>query len=137
MPHDPVRVADTRAWIQKAANDLRAAEVDRAAEPPLLGDAVFHCQQTVEKALKALLTWYDRPFRKTHNLEELGEACLALDASLRSLIDRAVPLTQYAWKYRYPGDADEPATAQVDTAHEVARDALTAIRERVPPEAAG
>lgn len=35
MPHDPVRVADTRAWIQKAANDLRAAEVDTAADPPL------------------------------------------------------------------------------------------------------
>ena len=31
---------------------------------PLLGDATFHCQQAVEKALKAFLIWHDRPFRK-------------------------------------------------------------------------
>jgi HEPN domain-containing protein len=49
--HDPVRVADTRAWFAKAANDLRGADVDLAADPPLLGDALFHCQQAVEKAL--------------------------------------------------------------------------------------
>lgn len=108
MPHDPVRAADTRAWIQKAADDIRAAEVDQLAVPPLRGDAVFHCQQAVEKAFKALLSWHDLPFRKTHSLEELGEACLALDPSLRALVDRAAPLTQYAWKYRYPGDAEEP-----------------------------
>ena len=37
-----------------------------AADPPLLEDALFHCQQAVEKVLKALLTWHDEPFRKTH-----------------------------------------------------------------------
>lgn len=131
MPPDPVRVADTRAWIDKAANDLRAAEVDTAAEPPLLGDAMFHCQQTAEKAFKALLTWHDRPFRKTHNLEELGEACLALDASLKDLVDQAVPLTQYAWKYRYPGESDEPTGEQVAAGLRVAADVLAVIRELV------
>ncbi len=70
MPHDPARVADTRAWLQKADNDLRAAEHDQTARPPLLGDVTFHAQQTAEKAFKAFLTWHDRPFRKTHNLEE-------------------------------------------------------------------
>lgn len=34
MPHDPVRVADTVAWLQKARNDLRSAEVVLAATPP-------------------------------------------------------------------------------------------------------
>jgi len=85
MQHDPVRLADTQAWLAKADADLRAAEHDRTATPPLLGDAAFHCQQAVEKAFKALLAWHDRPFRKTHNLEELGEACLALDRSLKPL----------------------------------------------------
>jgi len=44
---------------------------------------VFHCQQAAEKALKARLVRFDVPFRKTHNLEELGAACIALDASLQ------------------------------------------------------
>ena len=96
MPHDPARVADTKAWLSRAATDLRAAALDLAGEPPVLDDLVFHCQQAVEKAMKSLLTWHDEPFGKTHNLEPLGEACLRLDSSLRLLVDRAVPLTEYA-----------------------------------------
>ena len=52
MPPDPVRVADTRAWLEKAEQDLRSAQADLAFAPPVVGDAVFHCQQAVEKALK-------------------------------------------------------------------------------------
>lgn len=103
MPPDLLLVADTKAWFAKAANDVRAAEHEFTAVPPLLGDIVFHCQQAVEKAVKGFLTWHDRPFRKTHSLEELGEQCLEIDSTLKSLVDRVVPLTEYAWKSRYPG----------------------------------
>ena len=55
VSHDEVaREAD--AWLSKARNDLRAARVLLAADPPLPGDAAFHCQQSVEKSLKAFLT---------------------------------------------------------------------------------
>ena len=77
-----------------STSDLRAAEHEFRATPPLLDDIVFHCQQIAEKALKGFLSWHDRPFRKTHSLEELGEQCLEMDPTLRSLIDRAVPLTE-------------------------------------------
>lgn len=82
MLHDPALVADTRAWLTKAAMDLRAAEHLIQVVPPLLGNALFHSQQAAEKAWKAFLFWHDVPFRKTHNLRELGEACVALDSSL-------------------------------------------------------
>ncbi len=72
MPPDPGLVAETKAWFLKAAADLRAAECDLAATPPLLEDAAFHCQQAAEKALKGFLTWHSVPFRKTHSLEEIG-----------------------------------------------------------------
>lgn len=68
--------------------------------PPILDDVVFHCQHA-EKTLKGFLAWHDQVFRKTHNLEELGELCLHIDPTLRSLINRIVPLTEYAWKFRY------------------------------------
>jgi HEPN domain-containing protein len=48
MPHDPVRVADTRAWLDKARADIRAAEILVAAEPSMPGIAAFHCQQAAE-----------------------------------------------------------------------------------------
>ena len=63
MPRD-ARANDVAAWLSRAQLDLRAAEVDLAASPPLLADAAFHCQQAVEKALKALLTHHDQLFRK-------------------------------------------------------------------------
>lgn len=79
MPHDPVKVEETRSWFDKARYDLRAASVDMEAEPPLLEDALFHCQQAVEKAMKGFLSWHDQPFRKTHSLSELGVMCIQLD----------------------------------------------------------
>lgn len=137
MPRDPARVADTRAWLQKADNDLRAAQHDRTAEPPLLGDVTFHSQQTAEKTFKALLTWHDKPFRKTHNLEELGEACLAFDPSLKAVVDRAVPLTQYAWRFRYPGEPGEPTPSEAEEALAIARYVLQSVRARLPGDVTG
>ena len=134
MPHDPTRVADTVAWLSKTKQDLRAAEFELTAKPPLTADIVFHCQQAVEKALKGYLTWYDKPFRKTHSIEEVGEQCLNIDPSLKPLVDRAVPLTDYAWKFRYPGELEEPTQEEADEALAIAREVFDAILARLPNE---
>jgi len=135
MAEDPVRVAETRAWMVKAASDLRAASHDLKSLPPLSGDTAFHCQQAVEKALKGFLAWHDCPFRKTHSLEELGEQCLQLDPTLKSLVDIAVPLTEYAWKFRYPGEPEEPSVQEVQEALDLAIKFYEAILTRLPHEA--
>ena len=134
MPHDPVLVEETRAWFHKAAGDLRAAAHDLTGDPPLLEDAVFHCQQAIEKAFKGFLVWHDHPFRKTHNLEEIGETCLAIDRSLKRLVDSAVPLTEYAWKFRYPGEPEELNRQEVDEALATAREVFEALLNRLPRE---
>ncbi len=134
MPADPVLVAETKAWLRKAALDLQAAEHDLTAFPPLFADAVFHCQQVVEKTLKAFLMWHNTPFRKTHSLEELGEQCLDHDQTTRSLIDRAVPLTEYAWKFRYPGDPDEPSREEAQEALDTAKEVFISITSKLPQE---
>ena len=54
--------------------------------------------------MKAFLTWHDRVFRKTHDLVELGGQCVARDTTLESVLRAAAPLTEYAWRYRYPGE---------------------------------
>ena len=80
MALDPALLAETRAWLSKAAKDLAAAAYELHATPPFPEDIVF---QAVEKTLKAFLTWHNQPFRKTHNLVELGEACSRIDAGLK------------------------------------------------------
>ena len=103
MAPDEARAEDVRAWLEKAALDLHAAEYETSAtEPGLWADIAFHAQQAAEKSLEAFLAWHDVPFR--HNIQELGLACAALDATLSTIVDRAVPLTEYAWKFRYPGE---------------------------------
>jgi HEPN domain-containing protein len=98
-----------------------------------VGDVLFHCQQA-EKSFKALLAWHDVLFRKTHSLEELGEQCLLLDSSLAPLADRAVPLTEYAWKFRYPGEYGEPSVDEATNGRRVAQEAWEAIGARLPEE---
>lgn len=135
IPIDPVRAADTRAWLARARDDLRGAEIDLTASPPLLGDAAFHCQQAVEKALKAFLTWHDRPFRKTHDLVEIGAECVAIDATLEPHLRATAPLTEYAWRYRYPGEPSEPEESEVRQALDRARAVVALVLGRVPAEA--
>ena len=134
MPRDE-RAAEVEAWVQRARSDLRAAEVILAADPPLTGDAAFHCQQAVEKALKAFLTHHDHVFRKTHDIGELGVACLAFEPSLEDLLRRATPLTEYAWRFRYPGEVFEPATEEVGEAVVVASEVVRAVDAVVHPVA--
>jgi HEPN domain-containing protein len=132
MPPDPARIEDTRAWLHKAEDNLRAGAHSITAEPPLTFDVTFHAQQACEKALKALLAWHDRPFRKTHNIDEIGEVCLGIDPSLRDLVDRAAPLTEYARRFRYPGEAHDPTRGEAESALAVARDVLQAVLARLP-----
>jgi HEPN domain-containing protein len=132
MPPDAIRITETRSWIVKAASDLRAAAHEFTAVPPLLDDIVFHAQQAVEKALKAFLTSHDRPFRKTHDLVEIGQACVELDNSLEPLLRASAPLTEYAWRFRYPGEPEEPTEDEARAAIEVAREVYAAILTRLP-----
>ena len=106
MPHDPALVDETRGWMRKAEADLRAGEFEMGADPPLWPDVAFHAQQTAEKALKAFLVWHGATFRKTHSIEEIGAQALTIDPTLARVVDDAVPLTEYAWRSRYPAEPE-------------------------------
>ncbi len=134
MQPDPARAAETGEWLAKAALDLRAAEFEFTAIPPLTADIVYHCQQLAEKAMKGFLTWHDEPFRKTHSLVEVGGQCAALDTTLADIMRKAAGLTEYAWKFRYPGEPDEPPLTEAQTAFALVREVYDAILTRLPPE---
>lgn len=134
MRHDPVRIADTQAWMARAAADLGAGAHDVTAVPPFTADAVFHAQQAAEKALKGFLAWQDTPFGKTHDIAAIGRSCAAIDDGLGAVAQRAARLTEYAWKYRYPGDPEDPSREEAESALALAREVYEAVLERLPPD---
>ena len=136
MGPDDARLEDVRAWLSKAEFDLRAAAHEASApEEGLWADVMFHSQQAAEKAMKAFLAWHDAPFRKTHNLEALGQQCVGLDPALGAIAGQAAPLTEYAWKFRYPGEPGEPDRAEAEAALAAARSVYEAMLTRLPARA--
>jgi HEPN domain-containing protein len=134
MPLDPEKIAECQAWLRRARNDLDSAAILLEAPEPRPDSAVFHCQQAVEKSWKAFLVWHDVPFRKTHDLRELGESCVALDGSLRDIAEQAEQLTPFAWVFRYPGEPEEPSLDEAQEALAAARRAYEAVLARLPEE---
>ena len=109
----------------RAKEDLDAAALVLIAATPLVRTALFHCQQAVEKAMKAFLTWHDASFREIHNLEELGESCISLDSTLASAVTRVTPLTKYVVRFRYPGAPYEPSVEEARESMGLAQELLT------------
>ncbi|MFL5798538.1 MAG: HEPN domain-containing protein [Actinomycetota bacterium] len=125
------RAKEVGAWLDRARLDLRAAGVDLGADPPLTGDAAFHCQQAVEKALKGFLAHHDHPFRKTHDIGELAMACLEHDASLHDMLRQAAPMTEYAWRFRYPAEELQPDPGEIRDALRLASEVVERIESLV------
>ena len=113
-------------------HDLRSARLLFIADPPLFDTAVYHCQQTAEKALKAYLTLKNTPFLKVHVLSVLVEQCMQSDPSFAELLDIADLLTPYAVAFRYPGDVLEPAREDAQEALDAAGEVMDFVLSRLP-----
>ena len=85
--------------------------------------------------MKGLLAWHDVAFRKTHSLEELGASCEKVEPTLKAVVDAAVPLTEFAWVFRYPGDHPTPTREEARQGFETARRTVAAVAARLPEDA--
>ena len=50
-----------RNWLTVAQHDLAASGKLSTGPDPYLDVAIYHCQQTAEKALKGYLVFHDQP----------------------------------------------------------------------------
>ena len=113
MTPEELRRDEANRWLAIASKDLRAARILAAEEPT---GSVFHSQQAAEKAAKAFLAFHNVPFRRIHDMKELGEQCIALDPSLFTLMREANDLTAYAVEFRYLDAPREPDEAEATAA---------------------
>ncbi|HEY9868241.1 MAG TPA: HEPN domain-containing protein, partial [Candidatus Obscuribacterales bacterium] len=127
-PYDPVRVENTRDWIRVARDDLRIAEL--LLQQEMFDQCLFHCQQSVEKALKALLTWHDEPVPRSHALPDLGACCLRLAPSIMPELRASYELARWAVDGRYPPPKSNPSEAAFGL--RLARQAVDALMSEIP-----
>lgn len=131
MPPESVEV---RSWLEKVRSDIRMAEIALAELPPLTDAGAFHCQQAVEKLLKAYLVNVGQEFEKTYDLGALTDLCAQTAPEFIALCDRVAPLTAFAVRFRYPGPAD-PSVEQAQAALVVVREVWDFVVDRLPHDA--
>ena len=123
-----------REWLGRALADLRGAEVALAGAPLITEHVCFHSQQAVEKALKAFLVHHGVDFPWTHQIGLLLDICREQDRLFEQLAEAAVPMTEYAVRWRYPFFGPPPTLDQARTALDTARNVLTFVKQRLPEE---
>lgn len=116
------------AWMLKAEHDIISAQRSIEIEPMILDIACFHCQQAIEKSLKAFLCYKEQEIEKTHNIWFLIEECTKYD-SVFSTID-AKNINMYAVMARYPDDSLIPEIEEAKYFYDLAKHVYALVKEK-------
>lgn len=109
-------------WLYHACLDIMSARIlvedDRLCKP-----AVFHCQQAMEKGLKAFLLYKHRKLFDGHNLTWLCKQAAMTDGAFTEWISKSAVLNRFYIETRYPADIPE------EIGRELAKDILTSTED--------
>ena len=94
--------AEASLWLAKADDDIRVASMTLAADPPMLDPAAFHCQQAVEKIIKALLIAAAVAAPRSHDIEMLAGKAAPFYPALEQQMLSFSHLTEWLTASRYP-----------------------------------
>jgi HEPN domain-containing protein len=96
--------AATREWVRCAEEDFDVANALLRRRTKTAANSIgFHCQQCVEKYLKARLEEGSLNAPKTHDLIVLLQLLLPVEPLWASFAPALRRLNDYAVKFRYPG----------------------------------
>ncbi len=118
--NDQTREA-VRQWRAKAQSDWTAVEILLASERCPAETVCFHCQQFVEKLLKAFLTRRGIETPKTHDLRRLIQLAEPFAPELSLLSDASDTLTIHGVETRYPGDWRQIEPSEMNQVVELSR----------------
>ena len=118
-----------KLWVLKAADDLIVIDKLTQFEVIATSAVCFHCQQVVEKYLKAFLISQGVEIRKTHNIEFLLAQCEEFDSDF-SLIDPK-DLNDFGVDIRYPGDIYSPSIEETLEHKQIALDVKDIVEQKL------
>jgi HEPN domain-containing protein len=121
-------------WFIKAQHDLLAAQ-KLSSDAEIYGDiAIYHCQQSAEKAIKGFLILHDQTFPRTHDVRLLLQLAIAINPNLQQHQEASELLTPYATEFRYPSDVMEPTDAELQEALNKATELFNFVISLLPDE---
>jgi HEPN domain-containing protein len=109
-----------QAWLLKSAHDLQTAQIVLSHLPDFDDTIAFHCQQSIEKALKAYLVYLDIEFKPVHDLGYLLNLVGTKDDSLDPYYDKVDRVSRFAVQIRYPEQVINLTKEQIREAIELA-----------------
>ena len=104
--------------LEKADNDLIAAQAT-VSTGRAFDTVCFHCQQIVEKCLKAVLAWHDMDYPWTHDLREIVALVKPFMPIMADYERRIIGLNPFAVAIRYSG-VEYPSQEETDDSLELA-----------------
>ncbi len=110
------------AWIEKADHDLGSAKLVFLHIPDYFDTIAFHCQQAVEKYIKASLVYFEIKFPKTHDLIYLLELLSGKVEIVQKLYEKAIVLDRFSIEVRYPDKTIHLTNEELTNAIEIAEE---------------
>lgn len=102
-------------WLIKAHHDLLAAK--KLSDSEVYADiAIYHCQQSAEKAVKGFLILHNQEFPRTHDIRLLLQLAIRIDQNFDNYQETSEILTPYATEFRYPSDVMQPTSEELEDA---------------------
>jgi len=101
-------------FLIKAEHDLGSAELIYEKKPEYTDTITFHCQQTIEKSLKAYLTYHNVKIKSNHDLIYLIGKCSELEQEFKSFSqDIYADVNDIGMSVRYDDIKNDPKVEEV------------------------
>jgi len=125
MSDDNLKIV--KIWIEKADHDVGSAKIIFQHLPDYFDTIAFHCQQSVEKYIKAALVYFDIEFQRSHDLLYLLELLSVKVGISSELFDKANLLNGFGVEIRYPDQIIYLTKDEIEQAILIAEDFRTFI----------
>ena len=109
-------------WIGKADHDLGSAKLIFLHIPDYFDTIAFHCQQAVEKYIKASLIHLGIEFQRSHDLPYLLEMLSTKVEIKPESFDKAILLNGFSVEIRYPNQIIHLTKEELQSAISIAED---------------
>ena len=110
-------------FLIKAEHDLKSAELIIKSQPDYTDTITFHCQQTIEKVLKAFLTFHKVKIKSNHDILFLLEECKKIDTGFKNFsFDLVSDINEIGMSVRYDDIENDPKQKEAFLYLELARE---------------